>query len=219
MIRLVCFLGLAALTLSSLLATAAGRFDQKLSTDKQAIHVLNRMTFGPRPGDVDQVRKMTVEKWIDLQLHPDRIPESPILEAKLKQLQTLQLATWELLQKYPPAPPAFTVNPPVVPPLPPQEMARLLNCSPEERRTTLAAFDTDTRRLILLAGPPQLLEGLPDELQQEARTMRRADQETRQKELRRLAPPLNELLSPEQIQITTRGTSQEKMALVNSFDA
>jgi uncharacterized protein (DUF1800 family) len=211
--------GLAALLFTSFLATAAGRFDQKLSTDKQVIHVLDRMTFGPRPGDIEQVRKMTVEKWVDLQLHPDRIAESPVLEAKLKPLQTLQLATWELLQKYPPAPAAFTVNPPVVPPLPAQEMARLLNCSPEERRTALASFDIDTRRLILLAGPPQLLEGLPDELQQEARTMRRADQETRQKELRRLAPPLNELLSPEQIQITNRGTPQEKMALINSFDA
>jgi uncharacterized protein (DUF1800 family) len=217
--RLGCWLGLAALLPTSFLAAAAGRFDQKLSTDKQAIHVLNRITFGPRPGDVEQVRKMTVEKWIDSQLHPDRIPENPILEAKLKPLQTLHLETWELLQKYPPAPSAFTVNPPVIPPLPPQEMARLMNCSPEERRTTLASFDTDTRRLILLAGPPQLLEGLPDELQQEARTMRQADQETRQKEIRRLAPPLNELLSPEQIQITNRGTPQEKMALVNSFDA
>jgi hypothetical protein len=217
--RFGCSSGLAALLFTSFFATAAGRFDQKLSTDKQVIHVLNRMTFGPRPGDVEQVRKMTVEKWIELQLHPDRIVENPILEAKLKPLQTLQLATWELLQKYPQAPAAFTVNPPVVPPLPPQEMARLLNCSPEERRTTLASFDTDTRRVILLAGPPQLLEGLPDELQQEARTMRRADQEARQKELRRLAPPLNELLSPEQIQVTNRGTAQEKTALINSFDA
>jgi uncharacterized protein (DUF1800 family) len=217
--RLGCSSGLAALLFTSFLATAAGRFDQKLSADKQVIHVLNRMTFGPRPGDVEQVRKMTVEKWIDLQLHPERMAENPALEAKLKPLQTLQLATWELLQKYPPTPAAFMVNPPAVPPLPPQEMARLLNCSPEERRTTLASFDTDTRRLILLAGPPQLLEGLPDELQQEARNMRRADQETRQMEIRRLAPPLNELLSPEHIQVTNRGTPQEKIALVNSFEA
>src|ERR1700674_4089524 len=113
--RLVFSLGLAALFLISLLSTAAGRFDQKLSTDKQVIHVLNRLTFGPRPGDVEQVRKMSVEKWIDLQLHPDRIPENPILEAKLKPLESLQLANWELLQKYPPVPAAFTVKPPEAP--------------------------------------------------------------------------------------------------------
>ena len=32
---------------------ADGRFDQKLPPDRQVVHVLNRLTFGPRPGDVD----------------------------------------------------------------------------------------------------------------------------------------------------------------------
>jgi uncharacterized protein (DUF1800 family) len=215
--RLVFPLGLAALFFVSLLSTAAGRFDQKLSTDKQIVHTLNRMTFGPRPGDIEQVRKMSVEKWIDLQLHPDRIPENPILEAKLKPLQTLQLANWELVQNYPPTPAAFTLKAAIVPRLPPQQMARLLNCSAEERRTTLASFDPDTRRLLLLAGPQQFLEGLPDDVQQEARKMRQADQEMRQKELRRLMPPLNELLSPEEILTTNRGPSQLKIALINTL--
>ena len=49
---------------------AAGRFDQKLLLDKQIVHVLNRLTFGPRPGDIQQVRRMGVDKWIDQQLHP-----------------------------------------------------------------------------------------------------------------------------------------------------
>ena len=73
--RLLCFSGLALLlfVLPSFRGSAAGRFDQKLSSDRQIIHVLNRLTFGPRPGDVEQVRKLSVEKWIDLQLHPDRI--------------------------------------------------------------------------------------------------------------------------------------------------
>ncbi len=216
--RLGCLLVAVVFLLNFLPTIAAGRFDQKLSTDKQVIHVLNRLTFGPRPGDVEQVRKMSVEKWIDLQLHPDRIVETPILETKLKPLQTLQLANWELLQKYPPVPAAFTVKPLVPPLLPPQQMAKLLNCSAEERRTTLSSFDPETRRLLLVAGPPQLLEGLPDDLQQEARTMRQADQEMRQKEIRRLTPPLNELLSPEQIQTINRGTPEEKIALSNSFD-
>ena len=219
--RIGCSLGLAALlaALSAFLVTAAGRFDQKLSPDKQVVHVLNRLTFGPRPGDIEQVRKLTVEKWIDLQLHPDRISENSILETKLKHLETLQLATWQILEKYPPVLPAFVVKTPTLPPLPPPQMARLLNCSAEERRTMLASFDTETRRLILTAGPPQLLEGLPDDLQQEAKKIRQSEQEARQKETRRLMPPLNELLSPEQIQTTNRGTAQDKIALINSFDA
>src|SRR5215472_6222693 len=167
--RLGCLWSLAALlvTLPTFLVTAAGRFDQKLSPEKQVIHVLNRLTFGPRSGDVEQVRKLTVEKWIDMQLHPDRISENPVLETKLKPLATLQLANWQILDKYPPVLPAFVVKAPVLPPLPPQQMARLLNCSGEERRTLIASFDADTRRLILAAGPPQLLEGLPDDVQQE----------------------------------------------------
>jgi uncharacterized protein (DUF1800 family) len=175
------------------------------------------MTFGPRPGDVEQVRKMSLDKWIDLQLHPDRIAENPILEGKLKPLQTLDLANWELVQNYPPQPVAFTLKPASVPPLPPQLMAKLLNCSPEERRTTLASFDSDTRRQILLAGPPQFVEGLPDDLQQEARKMRQADQEMRQKEVRQLMPPLNELLSTEEILTMNRGTPQLKIALINTL--
>src|SRR5215813_914382 len=219
--RLGCPWSLAALlvTLPNFLVTAAGRFDQKLSAERQVIHVLNRLTFGPRPGDVEQIRKLTVEKWIDLQMHPDRISENPILETKLKPLGTLQLANWQILEKYPPVLPAFVVKAPALPPLAPQQMARLLNCSAEERRTTLASFDAETRRLILAAGPPQLVEGLPVDVQQEAKQIRQTDQETRQKESRRLMPPLNELLSPEQIQIVNRGTAEGKIALLNSFDA
>jgi uncharacterized protein (DUF1800 family) len=215
--RWVFVLGLAVSPLISFLGTAAGRFDQKLSTDKQIVQVLNRVTFGPRPGEIEQVRKMSVEKWMDLQLHPDRIPENPVLEAKLRPLQTLQLANWELVQNYPAAPTAFTLKPATAPLLPPQQMAKLLNCSAEERRETLASFDPDTRRLFLLAGPQQFLEGLPDDLQQEARKMRQADQEMRQKEIRRLTPPLNEILSPEEILTTNRGPSQLKIALINTF--
>src|SRR6266481_7755339 len=102
--RIGCSVGLAALlvVLLSLLIPAAGRFDQKLSQDKQVIHVLNRLTFGPRPGDVEQVRTLSVEKWIDLQLHPDRIPENPVLEARLKHLETLRLPAWQIIEKYPP---------------------------------------------------------------------------------------------------------------------
>jgi len=36
---------------------------------------LARLTFGARPGDVALIRGMGLDKWIDLQLHPDRIPD------------------------------------------------------------------------------------------------------------------------------------------------
>src|ERR1700752_1005096 len=103
--------GLAAMLLTISLAfgqKTASRFDQKLTTDKQIVHVLNRLTFGPRPGDVDQVRRVGIEKWIDQQLHPERIPENPRLDVKLLLMDTLKLATWEIMETYQPRRPART---------------------------------------------------------------------------------------------------------------
>src|SRR5579863_6076114 len=82
--------------------TASGPFDQKLSPDQQIIQALNRLTFGPRPGDVDEVRRVGVSKWIELQLHPDRIPENPALEARLKPLESLRLDVAEIVKQYTP---------------------------------------------------------------------------------------------------------------------
>src|SRR4051812_46620020 len=44
-----------------------------LPADQQIIQAINRLTFGPRPGDVAKVRAIGLDKWIDLQLHPDKI--------------------------------------------------------------------------------------------------------------------------------------------------
>ena len=57
-----------------ILGQTTRRFDVKLTPDKQIVHVLNRLTFGARPGDASEVRRIGVERWIDLQLHPERIP-------------------------------------------------------------------------------------------------------------------------------------------------
>ena len=72
-----------------------GARSSKLSKDDQVIHALNRLTFGPRPGDVEAVRKMGVKKWIDLQLHPERLAENPELAQKLAPLESLRLSQAE----------------------------------------------------------------------------------------------------------------------------
>jgi uncharacterized protein (DUF1800 family) len=46
---------------------------RELLPDEQIQQVLNRLAFGARPGDAEKVRAIGVEKWIDLQLHPERI--------------------------------------------------------------------------------------------------------------------------------------------------
>ena len=95
-------LGVAVLvvTAGSLPGAANGRFDQKLSKNKQVLHVLNRLTFGPRPGDVDRVRGLGVDKWIRQQLQPQLIAENPLVEARLRPLASLQLPTWQIFETY-----------------------------------------------------------------------------------------------------------------------
>jgi len=46
------------------------------TADQQVRHALDRLGFGPRPGDVARVREMGVDRWIALQLAPDRIPDA-----------------------------------------------------------------------------------------------------------------------------------------------
>ncbi len=90
----------------TVLSLTAGReapqFFTPLSSDDKIAHALNRLTFGPRPGDADEVRKLGLKRWIDVQLHPDRIAENPILETKLAPLDTLRMTTRELAWRYPP---------------------------------------------------------------------------------------------------------------------
>ena len=84
--RLVLTIATAGLLITSIphLGSASGPFDQRLSQDQQIVQALNRLTFGPRAGDVDEVRRLGVAKWIELQLRPEQIPENPVLEAKLR---------------------------------------------------------------------------------------------------------------------------------------
>jgi uncharacterized protein (DUF1800 family) len=67
---------------------------------KRAVHALNRLTFGARPGDVQQVMAMGVDRWIDLQLHPGKIPDLE-LEARLQPLRTLHMSSKEILEDFP----------------------------------------------------------------------------------------------------------------------
>jgi uncharacterized protein (DUF1800 family) len=75
--------------------------ENKIDEHQRAIHALNRLTFGPRPGEVDRVAGMGVEKWIDQQLNPNKIDDSA-LEARLEQFRTLKMQPKEMLANFPP---------------------------------------------------------------------------------------------------------------------
>ena len=69
------------------------------TADQQVQQVLNRLGFGPRPGDVAKVRAMGVDEWIGLQLAPDRI-EDGAADRVVASYEMLARPTTELVAMY-----------------------------------------------------------------------------------------------------------------------
>ena len=71
-------------------------------TERQAAaHLLNRFAFGPRPGEVDTVVKMGLDRWMDRQLAAN-LPDAKSLE-DLRELPALGMTTAQIYKTYPPA--------------------------------------------------------------------------------------------------------------------
>ena len=72
----------------------------ELSVDEAILHALNRLAYGPRPGDVDRGRQMGLAKWIDQQLNPNSIDDKEV-DARLELYPTLRMSSATLLAEYP----------------------------------------------------------------------------------------------------------------------
>jgi uncharacterized protein (DUF1800 family) len=71
-----------------------------LPGDDEAIrHVLNRLGFGPAPGDLERVRQLGLERYIDQQLHPERLDDGA-LEARLATFTTLNMSSRQLAEEF-----------------------------------------------------------------------------------------------------------------------
>ena len=75
---------------------------QAMAEEERTSHALNRLTFGPRPGDFERVEAIGVKKWIELQLNPEQIDDS-LLDARLQNFPAMHLSQQDLLQKFPSA--------------------------------------------------------------------------------------------------------------------
>lgn len=73
---------------------------QPLSEDQRILHALNRLGFGARPGDVARVKEIGLERYIEQQLHPEKIADNRV-EGRLADLPTLSMTTAQLFAKYP----------------------------------------------------------------------------------------------------------------------
>jgi uncharacterized protein (DUF1800 family) len=68
--------------------------------EKRAIHALNRLAFGPRPGDLERVHQIGVERYIREQLDPQSIPVPQELMQRVGELRTLQMTPVELFVNF-----------------------------------------------------------------------------------------------------------------------
>src|SRR5213593_3068174 len=87
---------LIAIVALGLLAAAPSH---KLTDRQRAEHALNRLGFGPRPGDVDRVMAEGVDKWIEKQLHPERIDDGAVT-ARLASFETLKMNNGDMIEQY-----------------------------------------------------------------------------------------------------------------------
>jgi hypothetical protein len=67
---------------------------QVLTPWDSAFHVLNRLAYGPRPGEADSVVRFGAMRWIDQQLDPRHI-DNPVLAERERQFQLLDLSRGE----------------------------------------------------------------------------------------------------------------------------
>jgi uncharacterized protein (DUF1800 family) len=195
-------------------------FETKLSPEEKIEQALSRLTFGARSGDVEEVRKLGVEKWIELQLHPERIPENPILETRLKPFETIRMDVADIIKQYSPQriQGAMMAAPRMNELLPGDQYRKVFNGTAEERREAIMALDPEKRSQVLALVPDNVVEGLP-ELKRERELARKKQNEERQAELRRRRPPLSDLLNPDQREIALKGTVEQRAALFASLDA
>lgn len=121
--RRTVVMAVAALVAGAWTVTPGAAVERQLSPREQAAHVLNRLAFGPRPGDVDRVLAMGVDRWIEQQLQPDRLP-APQADALAGAFPALKKSAGDLYRDYPPQ------NA--------QQLARLLGDSTMTREDSLA---------------------------------------------------------------------------------
>src|SRR5882757_5819040 len=88
---------------------AAGPAEKKLKAvssagqiqgEERVLHALNRLTFGPRPGDIAAVQAIGLKRWFEQQLQPESIDDSA-LEARLANFPAMKMSQEELMERYP----------------------------------------------------------------------------------------------------------------------
>jgi len=90
---------IAAISAAGWATTSFGEETPALTEQQKIVHVLNRLGFGPRPGDVERVQKMGLDAYIQQQLNPQSIDDSAA-DAAVAPMDTLTASSPHLMQAY-----------------------------------------------------------------------------------------------------------------------
>lgn len=85
-----------------------------LTEDQKILHLLNRAGFGPRPGDIERIRQIGIDRYLEEQLQPEDLDDD-LLAQPLQSLRTLQMALPEIVQNFMPPPPRPRPTPTPIP--------------------------------------------------------------------------------------------------------
>jgi uncharacterized protein (DUF1800 family) len=124
-----------------------------LGPDQRILHALNRLGYGPRPGDVERVRRMGLAAYIEGQLDPRSIPD-PAVEQALAAYPVLTLSTVALVRDYPLATPQARQR------LASGEMTRqeMMEMYPAERRPAVITAQMQAARITRAVASDRQLE-------------------------------------------------------------
>jgi len=78
----------------------AAKSAKESDSRQSALHALNRLTFGPRPGDLERIQALGVDRWIEQQLYPERIDDG-VLQTRLAAYPAMRLNPQELASRFP----------------------------------------------------------------------------------------------------------------------
>ncbi|MGH9418078.1 MAG: DUF1800 domain-containing protein [Terriglobales bacterium] len=167
-----------------------------LNSTQRVQQALRRLTWGIEPGQVEQVQKLGLDRWLNQQLHPDSVPENSQLLSVLKPLDSLPMSTAELMANYPPP---QAIN----------QMAsgrRPLPADPHLRYVVESEIEQLRVRRDAKAAAAGAQPG-------------RGNGAGRAMPLVMNAPPLDRLLSPEQITAIEKGPPQRRAAAFAALPA
>ncbi len=90
---------LVALSIGGATVTTASKLKGIPNDDRTITHVLNRIGFGPAPGDVQRVAQLGLDKYIEQQLHPEKLSDEG-MKTRLASFATLNLSSEQIASRY-----------------------------------------------------------------------------------------------------------------------